>query len=66
MNTNIIMNFGITEKLVSTVEAMERITPGMNIFLGTGVAEPRTLIKALLPFDDLPSGNPEPGGKLVR
>ena len=42
------MNFDITEKLVSTDEVLEHITPGMSIFLGTGVAEPRTLIKALL------------------
>ena len=48
MNVNNTMNFDITEKLVSPAEVMERLTPGMSIFLGTGVAEPRTLIKALL------------------
>jgi acyl-CoA hydrolase len=42
------MNFDITEKLVSSDEVLERIKPGMSIFLGTGLAEPRTLIKALL------------------
>jgi acyl-CoA hydrolase len=29
-------------------EILSRIKPGMSIFLGTGVAEPRTLIKHLM------------------
>jgi len=36
------------EHLVSPDEALERIEPGMNIFLGTGAAEPRTLVKRLM------------------
>lgn len=36
------------EKLVSPEEVLERIEPGMTIFLGTGVAEPRTLVKELM------------------
>lgn len=35
------------EKVVSPVEVLKRIEPGMSIFLGTGVAEPRTLVKHL-------------------
>lgn len=47
------MNFNVTEKLVSSDEVLERITPGMSIFLGTGVAEQRSLIEsgAMYPFD---------------
>jgi len=51
------MNFNVTEKLVSSDEVLERITPGMSIFLGTGVAEQRSLIPghiesgAMYPFD---------------
>jgi acyl-CoA hydrolase/GNAT superfamily N-acetyltransferase len=33
---------------VSPEKALKRITPGMSIFLGTGVAEPLTLVKALM------------------
>jgi len=36
------------EKIVTPEQALERIKPGMNIFLGTGLAEPRTLVKALM------------------
>jgi len=36
------------ERLVEPQEVMEKIEPGMNIFLGTGVAEPRTLVKHLM------------------
>jgi acyl-CoA hydrolase/GNAT superfamily N-acetyltransferase len=36
------------ERLVSTETALTRIQPGMNIFIGTGAAEPRTLVKALM------------------
>ena len=35
-------------KVVSPVEVMKRLKPGMNIFLGTGVAEPRSLVKHLM------------------
>ena len=40
-----------SNKLVSPDEALKRIKPGMNIFLGTGAAEPRTLVKRLMASD---------------
>lgn len=36
------------EKLVSAEKALDQIRPGMTIFLGSGVAEPRTLVKKLM------------------
>jgi acyl-CoA hydrolase/GNAT superfamily N-acetyltransferase len=36
------------ERLVSPETALSRIEPGMSIFLGTGVAEPLTLVHALM------------------
>ena len=36
------------ERLVTPDAALARIEPGMNIFLGTGTAEPRTLVKHLM------------------
>ncbi len=33
-------------------EALEKIEPGMKIFVGTGVAEPRTLLKNLMASDN--------------
>ncbi len=36
------------DKIVSPEEVISKIKPGMSIFLGTGVAEPRTLIKHLM------------------
>ena len=36
------------KRVVSPEEALAKIRPGMNIFLGTGVAEPRTLVKELM------------------
>jgi acyl-CoA hydrolase/GNAT superfamily N-acetyltransferase len=38
----------IEDLIVSPAEAIECIEPGMSIFLGTGVAEPRTLVKHLM------------------
>ena len=35
------------KKLVTTDQVLEKIKPGMSIFIGTGSAEPRTLVKAL-------------------
>ncbi len=35
-------------KIVSPETVLEKIKPGMNIFLGTGMAEPRTLVKHLI------------------
>jgi acyl-CoA hydrolase len=36
------------KKIVSPEEVIAKIEPGMSIFLGTGVAEPRTLIRHLM------------------
>jgi len=36
---------------VSPEEVLDRIKPGMSIFLGTGPAEPRTLVKSLMASD---------------
>ena len=41
------------DRVVSPEEALENIVPGMKIFLGTGVAEPRTLVKCLMASDAL-------------
>jgi acyl-CoA hydrolase len=38
-------------KNVTPDEALAHIEPGMNIFLGTGAAEPRTLVKRLMASD---------------
>lgn len=39
------------EKIVPPQEAFAKIEPGMKIFVGTGVAEPRTLMKHLMASD---------------
>lgn len=39
------------QKIVSPGEMLEKIDPGMSIFLGTGMAEPRTLVKHLMESD---------------
>lgn len=39
---------GWRKKIVMPEKVMKRIEPGMNIFLSTGVAEPRTLVKRLI------------------
>ncbi len=39
------------DRLVSPREVMGRIKPGMTIFLGSGVAEPQTLIRCLIDTD---------------
>lgn len=36
------------KRLVSPDAVLERIRPGMNIFIGSGVAEPRALVRALM------------------
>ncbi len=36
------------ERIVPPDKALEKIEPGMTIFLGTGAAEPRTLVKHLM------------------
>ncbi len=35
-------------KIATTEEVLSKIEPGMSIFLGTGLAEPRTLVKHLM------------------
>ncbi len=35
-------------KIASVADVLSKMRPGMNIFVGTGVAEPRTLIKHLM------------------
>jgi len=39
------------EKVVSPGDVLKRIEPGMSIFLGTGMAEPRTLVNHLMASD---------------
>ncbi|MBW2178576.1 MAG: GNAT family N-acetyltransferase [Deltaproteobacteria bacterium] len=41
------------EKLVSPQKVLEHIEAGMNIFIGTGAAEPRTMVKHLMGSDTL-------------
>ena len=36
------------QKIVTPADVMEKIDPGMSIFLGTGMAEPRTLVRHLM------------------
>jgi len=36
------------KKIVQPSKVMEKIEPGMSIFIGTGLAEPRTLVKVLM------------------
>ena len=39
------------DKLVTPDQVLEKISPGMSIFLSTGVSEPRTLVKNLMVSD---------------
>ncbi len=40
------------EKLIEDpAQVMKKLEPGMSIFLGTGVGEPRTLVKHLMSAD---------------
>lgn len=39
------------KKVVTPEEVLKRISPGMSIFIGTGVSEPRTLVKHLMASD---------------
>ncbi len=39
------------EKIVDPEKVMEKIRPGMSIFLGTGISEPRTLVRQLMHSD---------------
>ena len=36
------------QKIVTPADVREKIDPGMSIFLGTGMAEPRTLVRHLM------------------
>ena len=36
------------KKLVTPGDVLQYIKPGMNIFIGSGMAEPRTLVKSLV------------------
>lgn len=38
-------------EIVSPQKVIEKIEPGMSIFIGTGLAEPRTLVKTLMSSD---------------
>ena len=40
------------DKVVSPQEVLSKIEPGMTIFLGTGMAEPRTLVKHLMASEE--------------
>jgi acyl-CoA hydrolase/RimJ/RimL family protein N-acetyltransferase len=39
-------------KVISPQEVLSKIEPGMSIFLGTGLAEPRTLVKHLMASEE--------------
>ncbi len=39
------------ERIVPPEEVLKRIEPGMSIFIGTGVAEPRTLVRHMMKSD---------------
>ena len=41
------------DKVVTPERALKKIEPGMSIFIGTALAEPRTLVKHLLSSDAL-------------
>ncbi|MDO9559820.1 MAG: GNAT family N-acetyltransferase [Syntrophales bacterium] len=41
------------KKIVSPEDVLARVEPGMSIFVGTGMAEPRTLVKHLMASDQL-------------
>ncbi|MCG8641100.1 MAG: GNAT family N-acetyltransferase, partial [Desulfobacterales bacterium] len=36
------------KQIISPEQVLKKIEPGMNIFVGTGAAEPRTLVNALM------------------
>ena len=35
------------KNIITPEQVLEKIKPGMSIFIGTGPAEPRTMVKAL-------------------
>jgi len=46
------MKNSMEKLLVTPDKVMEKIKPGMSIFIGTGIAEPRTLVKHLMRSED--------------
>ena len=46
-------NTPLEKRYVSPERVMEKVEPGMSIFVGTGVGEPRTLVKYLMTSDAL-------------
>ncbi len=44
-------NFDWEKLIVAPDKVLKKIEPGMSIFIGTGVAEPRTLVKTLMESD---------------
>lgn len=40
------------KRTVSTADVLKKIEPGMNIFIGTGAAEPRTLVSSLMQAEE--------------
>ena len=46
-------NTPLEKRCVSPEKVMEKVEPGMSIFVGTGVGEPRTLVKYLMTSDAL-------------
>ena len=45
------INMNWKQKIVDPDIVMKKIRPGMSIFLGTGISEPRTLVKHLMSSD---------------
>lgn len=51
-NSGVTMPEDWTDKIVDPGVVLSKIKPGMSIFVGTGVGEPRTLIKHLMESDE--------------
>jgi len=52
MASNIGINMDWKQKIVDPDVVMKKIRPGMSIFLGTGISEPRTLVEYLMNSDE--------------
>ncbi len=52
MASNIGINMDWKQKIVDPGVVMKKIRPGMSIFLGTGISEPRTLVEYLMNSDE--------------
>jgi acyl-CoA hydrolase len=46
-------NISWKQKIILPKDVLEHVEPGMSIFIGTGMAEPRTLVKHLMASDQL-------------